>query len=343
MTKSKQRELWVDYSRAIACFLVAIGHLFMSFTEASMIENRGLDLFIKTIYHFHVYIFFFCSGYLFQKTFAKRLDKREYWKHKFERFIDMLIPYVFFSMVTYLIKVIFSGDVNTDVNESFMNTILEAPINQMWFLYALIIIQLLTPVIMRRENIWILLIIAVLLKGVNIINPITLPAIIRYFFADYIWFLLGMIFAYSGVFLKRKYTYICLIMFIIIDIFTFIYNIDNRFVDCILTLVGVLGIISLVQIYTKNIVKMKKIWECLSKYMFQIYLLHTICAAGIRIILLKFTINNFWIHFVLGILFSFMVPVLCAWIAEKTIILEIVFYPTKTIKQFIRMNKKCTE
>ena len=163
------------------------------------------------------------------------------------------------------------------------------------------------------------------------------------FFKRFGTFLLGMIFAYSGVVLKRQYTYICLVMFIIIDIFIFIYNIDNRFIDCLLTLLGVLGIISLVQICTNSIVKMKKIWECLSKYMFQIYLLHTICAAGIRIILLKLRIDNFWMHLVLGILFSFMVPILCAWIAEKTVILEIVFYPTKTIKQLVRMNKKCID
>ena len=90
-----QREKWLDYSRAIACFLVVIGHLFMSFREANLVNNSiGLDFFIETIYHFHVYIFFFCSGYLFQKSFIQCKSTKEMWNKKVMRVIDMFIPYI---------------------------------------------------------------------------------------------------------------------------------------------------------------------------------------------------------------------------------------------------------
>ena len=78
-----KRELWLDYSRAFACILVAVGHLLMSFKDAGIIsENIFVDFLISFIYLFHVYVFFFCSGYLFQKSFEKQKTKKEYRKNE---------------------------------------------------------------------------------------------------------------------------------------------------------------------------------------------------------------------------------------------------------------------
>ena len=96
-----KRRLWLDYSRALACVLVAVGHLLMSF-EGSIIAGDSVvaSFFVQTIYHFHVYIFFFCSGFLFQLTFEQCWDKKVYIRKKINRCLDFAVPYIVFSFVT---------------------------------------------------------------------------------------------------------------------------------------------------------------------------------------------------------------------------------------------------
>ena len=78
-----ERKLWLDYTRAFACILVSLGHMFMGLEDAGLInDNLLLDLFIRTIYHFHVFVFLFCSGYLFQKKHANAADTRRFLRQK---------------------------------------------------------------------------------------------------------------------------------------------------------------------------------------------------------------------------------------------------------------------
>lgn len=72
MTQLKiEREKWLDYVRAFACILVVLGHE----EESIFSKNIIISYLLKTIYHFHVYVFFFFSGYLFQKSFSGFFEK----------------------------------------------------------------------------------------------------------------------------------------------------------------------------------------------------------------------------------------------------------------------------
>ena len=64
----KQREIWVDNVKVIACILVVLGHFFQSMTKSDVLPANDLyQWFNQTIYYFHVPLFFICSGYLYQK------------------------------------------------------------------------------------------------------------------------------------------------------------------------------------------------------------------------------------------------------------------------------------
>lgn len=68
MAEVKQREIWIDNVKVIACVLVVLGHFFQSMTKANILPANDLyRWFNQTIYYFHVYLFFICSGYLYQK------------------------------------------------------------------------------------------------------------------------------------------------------------------------------------------------------------------------------------------------------------------------------------
>ena len=64
----KNREVWIDLTKGFACILVALGHFFSSIMATE--EGNGfvfLNWFVKTVYYFHVPLFFVCSGYLYQR------------------------------------------------------------------------------------------------------------------------------------------------------------------------------------------------------------------------------------------------------------------------------------
>ena len=69
--------------------------------------------------------------------------------------------------------------------------------------------------------------------------------------------------------------------------------------------------------------------DFVNKYSFQIYLLHTIFTAGIRIILLRMNIGQWWIHVLLGTACGLVFSVLAAVIAKKVKFLDFFFFPAK--------------
>ena len=60
--------------------------------------------------------------------------------------------------------------------------------------------------------------------------------------------------------------------------------------------------------------------------------MHTIFAAGIRVILFKLGITQWYIHIPVGIIATFAGPVIAAFIMNKTKYLEFFIYPLKLIK-----------
>ena len=78
--------------------------------------------------------------------------------------------------------------------------------------------------------------------------------------------------------------------------------------------------------------KPNSIMKFLSKYTMPVFLMHTIFAAPIRIILMKIGINNALVHIVLGLFISFAGPIIAAYIMGKIKYLDFLLYPTKYIK-----------
>jgi membrane-bound acyltransferase YfiQ involved in biofilm formation len=71
----------------------------------------------------------------------------------------------------------------------------------------------------------------------------------------------------------------------------------------------------------------------INKYSFQIYLLHTIFTAGVRILLLRLHITQWWIHVPVGTVCGIVFSVLAAIIAKKVGFLNFFFFPTKAFKK----------
>ncbi len=337
----KERLIPLDYLRAFACMLVTIGHLIMSFQDSNIInDSLILNGFIKFIYCFHVYIFFYCSGYLFEKNKEKLSNRKEEFHFRIVKFINFIILYILFSGITYLLKVIFASEVNTKTEYNFLSILIHYPINQMWYLYAIALIFLFAHVIRSDKSAYIVLGIALFLKILICFPNIhsTLPIAINYICHNMIWFVLGQFFAYKKLQLNLSFSLLLELIFIIFFVSAFILNWDSEFTNAILTFLGLLSSIGIICSLTNNKTTVSGIWKWVSKYMLQIYLLHTMCAACVRIILLKLGVTHIIPHLLIGLCASFVLPILCAMIAEKIHILNIVFFPTKVLKTFF---KKC--
>ncbi len=72
-----------------------------------------------------------------------------------------------------------------------------------------------------------------------------------------------------------------------------------------------------------------------AKYTMPIFLMHTLFAAPVRIVLMKLGLSNFLIQTVVGIAVSIIGPIVAAMIMKKTRYLDFFVYPGK----FVNMSK----
>lgn len=325
-----EKEKWLDDMRAIACLLVAFGHLINGSGE---IFNLNVPLFLfltNLLYRVHVPIFFFCSGYLFQKGKQKKKENG-YIQFVLNKLINLGVPYVVFCTITYVIKIVFPSLINRDIDTGYIGSLLIIPPNQMWFLFVLIVCFIITPIgIKNKKHKYFLIVLAVVMY----ISYCYIPDVdtVGYkILSYYIWFVSGMVIAFEGIErIRMKHEYLLGIALLLLFYVQYTYDCLGIF-SIFITVLGI-GWILLICINRLNR-KKSMILSCISKYMLQIYLLHTFFAAAIRVGLRMLGIENGFIHLIVGFIGCIGLSVFFAYICEKLIYPNIVFFPIKTIKQ----------
>lgn len=344
MAETRQRQIWIDNIKVIACVLVVLGHFFQSMTKSNIIAESTLyNWFNQTIYTFHVPLFFICSGYLYQ-TFSK-VNSFSTWKSNIlKKLLDLGVPFLTFTTITWVLKTVFSSQVNSKA-DSLLYSFFVEPIPPYWFLLSLLIMFFLTPTFEKKNSKSVFLIFALALKlFIIFFNFIKIPVILQ-FLGNYFWFAAGIKltdFDLAAIF-KKKSTLIgaaiAFSAFLVCSIFIFTNNIYNELIDFALGLVACLSIIGLIgYFYSSN--KQTLLFGKLAKYTMPIFLMHTIFAATLRAVLLKLSITNFAVHIILGLLISFFGPIIAAIILNKTKYLEFFLYPRQTIKRIKKGNTK---
>lgn len=177
----RKRVIWVDSVKVIACILVVLGHFFQSMTKADILSAGHLyEWFNKTIYYFHVPLFFICSGYLYQK-YSRVNDANSWIRNVMKKALALGVPYATFSTVTWILKTIFSSNVNDRIG-SLSDTLFLHPTAPYWYLYALFFIFFVTPTFNCKKMAIIGLGAALGVKFLNIIGGGTAYMQYRQFF-----------------------------------------------------------------------------------------------------------------------------------------------------------------
>lgn len=330
----KQREIWVDNVKVIACILVVLGHFSQSMTQANILSANDLYLwFNQTIYYFHVPLFFICSGYLYQKLSV--VNGVHSWGRNIRKKLLVLgVPYFTFSFATWILKTLFSSAVNNQIG-GLGDTLFLHPTSPYWYLYALFFLFLITPTFPKRSMAMIGLLIALAFKALGIFGGGYGVQAISYILSNEIWFVIGMclsVFEFKRYLKKSRIIPIAVgVTFLVLSIWIYIAGIEHGVVSFLLGLLACCSIVMLIeQIYENG--KQSIMFGILAKYTMPIFLMHTLFAAPLRTVLFKLGIQNAVIHVILGIAISFIGPMVAAIIMKKTKWLEFFLYPGKFIK-----------
>lgn len=336
-----KREKWIDYTKLFACILVVIGHLLQGLNLANIKWNQNLYTNINNyIYIFHMPFFMCLSGYLYGK-YTKIESKQNYFQFIKKKIINLGIPYIVFYIMTVVISMIFSSSVNSSKGVSDILAIFTHPISPYWFIYILLFIFIIMPIIewIFKGNIYLTVFMLLILHVISILLPIDIY-VIDLLMIYIIYFYMGKIISikqnlcshWGGVLL---YIIVFNIISVVICYLEMNYPSGNVVIQILTLIAAILSLYAFLSLF-KNIelkIKPYRFINFLSKYTFPIFLMHTIFSAGIRIVLLKIGIDNFYIHFIFGLTFGMLGPIIVMKILEYTKYLEFFVYPLNTIKK----------
>lgn len=134
----KNRLKWIDIAKGIAIICVVVGHVVASYHESGIyLSNTWWNFLHQVMYSFHMPLFVLLGGILFSLSNGKDTVKRKIIK----KIINYGIPYVAFSVLWVLMKVLFSSITNSSVSITELALIGIYPISFMWYIYALLIMQ----------------------------------------------------------------------------------------------------------------------------------------------------------------------------------------------------------
>lgn len=337
MTASGQRETWVDNVKTLACALVVIGHFLQSMVRSGILPASELyGWFQMTIYSFHVPLFFICSGYLYQRY--TRVDSLSSWcKNVMKKFLSLGVPYVAFTLVTLGMKVLAANDVNLPATD-LLATLLVQPASPYWFLYTLFIMFVITPTSKTMTKMVWMLIFGLVLKAMSLMGvgddlPFAITSVMEYG----VWFVAGMCFSLLGWAEQLgRSSFVFGLLFIPLSVLIYTLGLGSwsQFVLGCLTCVCVAS--GALELSSKDV--QPRLLALCARFTMPVFLMHTIFAAGVRVVLLRLGIESVFVHVVGGLAASFVCPAMTMILFDRLRPLDFIVYPSRYIRSYSRKS-----
>ena len=325
-----ERNVLVDKLKGYACFLVLFGHVIMGIRLAGIDIPSFFEGVEKFVWSFHVALFLFLSGVVYKETGEWRGKKT---RHGFilHKLLNLGVPYAAFSAVYILINSLV-GETNTQSSVMDILNIWKTPVAQYWFLYALFFLFVIWGSLSGILKNWLITLIVVVIGYLAPFVGISFGGL-DVVFSSALAFGIGTFINFAYL---KKLPNLAKIAVVIAHIITSILlivfgDIEGAYIKEIMLLFGIYSsilFISLIQDFKPVSIFL----SFMNKYSLQIYLLHTIFTAGIRIILLRVGVAQWWIHVPVATVCGIVFSVLAAVIAEKSKVLNFFFFPSKTLK-----------
>lgn len=323
-----ERNILVDKLKGYACFLVLFGHVIMGIRLAGInipAFFEGVELFI---WSFHVALFLFLSGVVYKET-GEWKGKKNRLSFIIHKFINLGVPYVVFSTVYILINS-FVGETNTNSSVLDVLNIWKTPVAQYWYLYALFFLFVIWTVFSKFLKNWQITVIVLLLGYGLPLLGVGLGSFDIVFYSA-LAFGIGTFVNFQEI-IKLPIIVKCAVILahLAVGVLLIVFGkIESPLYKEIMIVFGIYSSILLISII-QNVKPVSNFLLFINKYSLQIYLLHTIFTAGVRIILIRLNIVNWLIHVLVGTACGIVFSVLVAVAANKLKVLNIFFFPTKT-------------
>lgn len=327
------RNKLVDSLKAYSCLLVVFGHVIFGIQNMGGIAQPTFAPYLKDfIWTFHVPLFMFLSGFVYRITGEWR-GKKTRWQFILHKALNLGVPYFVFSILYIVINSMVPGT-NFFHSTQEILYLWKTPVAQYWFLRTLFLLFVMYALFSRfLSNLWI----TVILTALNCVHML---------FPDLPFLSLGNILLWAFPFGFG----VCLAS---LDRFCFsgakavAVIVGHLALEASFLLTGISGLpviieieraagiitsVTLVSLLVKN-ARIEKFLLYINRYSFPIYLMHTIFTAGVRIALQKVGIHSYVIHVATGMLVGVVCPLLIAVIMEKSGWMNIVLYPSQTLKK----------
>ncbi len=322
-----ERNVLVDRLKGYACFLVLFGHVIMGVRLAGISIPQffwGLE---KFIWSFHVALFLFLSGVVYKMTgeWKCKRTKSNFIIHKL---YNLGVPYLVFSSVYIFINSVV-GQANNQSSILDILYIWKTPVAQYWFLYALFFLFCIWTAFSGMLKNWQIALVTVLIGYLAPLFGVPLGSFDVVFYSALAFgtgtFVEFKMLTKPADWLKR---FVVLIHIAIGVLLVLLNKIEAPLVKELMILFGIYSSIMFISLIQKCKL-VARFLDFVNAYSFQIYLLHTIFTAGIRIILLRVNVTQWWLHVLLGTVCGLAFSVFAAQIAKKVKFLNFFFFPAK--------------
>lgn len=320
LNAANERNIWVDYAKAIGIILVVYGHVARGVFNAGIpFDESVYHFFDSVIYTFHMPLFFFLSGLFFTHSFEK-------WGGRgllINKIDTIVYPLVLWSIIQGAIEVYLSNYTNGNLSYSEVFTVLWAPRAHFWFLYALFVLFVFTTLLyslLPRKVLTIALALTAL--GYLFQSSLSVNIITGYINNNMVFFAFGILF--SNVAPKRDLgsTPVLLTLAILFVGLQYVFHqvMGLSFEDkgpalLVLALVSILFVVSLSARLSRTQLK----WLIrLGASSMGIYLMHVLAGSGVRVMLKSFLGNeSLSAHLLAGCLAGLLVPVVVMMFINK--------------------------
>ncbi len=346
---SSNREQWLDIAKGFAILLVVLGHVLIGFLTAEMYPQytNGLNYVVYTIYSFHMPLFFAISGYLYGR-YEDRATPEKAKEVLIKKLIRLGIPFVLFSWIQGLLHLVLNKYTNRYFDPFRFIKMYASPFDQFWFIYALLAIFILIArmeIAFRKDAL--IFGILVILKCLPSLFNVHVPLpFVEWFMAYGLYFYAGTLVARHAQPLLKHPFLMGLAGLTYLPLNLLFYNentmeavrgnlapLDATLASVLLAFSGILLTLFVVKTLFLTVRWNNAIFSWLGMFSFEIYLLHTMPSAAVRIVLQKLLhTNNLALHLSAAMIVGILFPVLIGWWARHNKTIDFMFYPGKYLK-----------
>ena len=315
----KQRIEWLAVLRGLNILLVVMVHI--QLVDMSTGTNHSFCSAVAFPFHpIRMPLFIFISGgLLYLSRIRKNIPTKALYKDKFQR---IMIPFLFFVIAYYVLKVVFNEFAKTPTELSwsyFLQSFVYFrgyPSQPLWFLAVLMMFMLMYPLFCYlcdnkyRMACFFLFFSAIYFIDSNLDSPYNVFYVmdIQHYL---VYFFFGILF-----FRYELYNYIkstgALLILILLYVVSYYYSID--------LLTSIVGIMMMCSLCLKVAQYLPNLFSSFREYIFQIYLMSLPFQTFVELILWKnvfYYEEFFYLFYAINLLAGLFMPVLIAKLVER--------------------------